>query len=230
MRRFVVIALAALGLASFEVRAEGIGFAGVEASRLGNYGYVGHLSPWGGGNLGNGPLWRHWLEGITYRYDADARRIDATVFAYAPAVGYAWSGDKWSSSAYFGVRLAHTRLSPDDHGNRSRGSKTRPFAQADGIVRLAPGIEDYYVVQTELSDNRAYYLRNRLAIYVDQRRYVGPEIIFKGSRDFDGWQLGGLFGGIAVGERANLLLKAGMSGQKGERSAPYGGVELTVEY
>lgn len=207
--------------------AQSLVLAGAEASGRGSYAYLGHLAALGEGPLGAGWAIRHWVDRVTYDYRSGARDIDAEAFGYAPALGYLSAGETLSHGLYGGVRVAHTKLSPDDPGNGSRGWRVRPFVQADGVWRMRPGLEQHFVASYEL-DSGEYYLRDRLAVRIGEGLAVGPELVFKGGRNYDGWQLGVVLSKARVAADVGLNLKLGAAGQRGESTAAYVGLELVT--
>ncbi len=224
-RLFLIAVLTSLAGLPGAGAAQSLVLTGAEASGRGSYAYLGHIAALGDRPLGQGWVLRHWVDRVTYEYRSGAREIEAEAFGYAPAVGYLSAGERLSHGLYGGMRLAHTRLSPDDPGNGSRGWRARPFVQADGVWRLRPGLEQQFVASFELGSGE-YYLRDRLAVRIGEGLALGPEIVLKGGRDYDGWQFGVVLSKARVAADLGLNLKLGAAGQRGESTAAYLGVEL----
>lgn len=226
-RLFVIAVLACLSGLPGAGAAQSLLLTGAEASGRGSYAYLGHIAALGGRPLGEGWVVRHWVDRVTYDYRSGARVIDAEAFGYAPAMGYLSAGGRFSHGLYGGVRLAHTRLSPDDPGNGSRGWRARPFVQADGVWRMRAGLEQHFVASFELGSGE-YYLRDRLAVRIGEGLAVGPELVLKGGRNYDGWQFGVVLSKARIAADVGLNLKLGAAGQRGESTAAYIGVELVT--
>ncbi len=226
-RLLLLAALAGLSGLPGVGAAQSLLLTGAEVSGRGSYAYLGHIAALGDRPLGAGWVVRHWVDRVTYDYRSGAREIDAEALGYAPAVGYLSGGETLSHGLYGGVRLAHTTLSPDDPGNGSRGWRARPFVQADGVWRMRPGVEQQFVASWELGSGE-YYLRDRLAVRIGEDLALGPEIVLKGGRNYDGWQFGVVLSKARIAADVGLNLKLGAAGQHGESTAAYIGLELVT--
>lgn len=226
-----LIAIPSLLLAAHTcLAAEATVLSGLElAGRNASYLYAGVLSPLTESADGRRWVVRHWFDRVTYRYDSGGQKIDAEAIAYAPALGYQTRMGDGQFGLYAGLRFAHTRLRPDDPGNVSRGFQNRLFFQTDILSAVAPGIENQLVAQAE-TGTRGYYLRDRLLLRTRGDGTLGPEIVLKGGRDYQGWQAGLAYGGPSFGQGLHLVLRAGLAGQRGESSGGYGGAELSMTF
>ena len=219
----LVVALTATQLAHAR---EHVALAGTEYSGLGSYTYLGIISPLGSAELGHGFVMRHWLERLTYQYDSAGVNIDAERYGYAPSLGYQTPLGRGHAGLYAGLRIAHTDLSPNDPGNPEEGHTNRVFLQADADTPIGERAENQLVTsfETRYSD---YYVRDRLLFRTGKLSF-GPEVVFKGGRDYNGWQAGLALGGIKLRENLGLLLRGGISAQDGESSTGYGSLELVM--
>lgn len=208
--------------------AETLVLSGMElADRQASYVYAGILSPLG--EVADAHRWviRHWFDRITYRYDSGGQKISAAALGYAPALGYQARVGNGQWGLYAGARFAHTRLRPDDPGNAARGAQTRLFFQVDGLSAIRPGIENQIVAQVETGTG-GYYLRNRTFFRTTGNELLGPELVFKGGKDYQGWQAGLAYGGLTFSQGLQLVLRAGLAGQKGEPAGGYAGAEMLM--
>lgn len=228
MKPWTMVLLALLASSRFAGAGENLALAGSEVSDLGSYTYVGIITPFATRQPGKGFVLRNWLERLTYTYDIAGLDIDAERYGYAPALGYQTPLAGGYAAAYAGLRFAHTDLSPEDPANDEDGSTQRVFLQVDAGTPIGARAENQLVLsfETRYSD---YYVRDRLMFRVGERRTVGPEVIFKGGRDYAGWQLGLAVGGMQISDNIGLLLRGGISAQDGESNAGYASLELIMD-
>jgi len=208
--------------------ADNVGLAGTEYSGLGSYTYAGIVTPLTSEHLGNGIVMRHWLERLTYEYDAGTTRIHAERYAYAPALGYQSPFAGGSIGVYGGLRIAHLDLTPDDPGNDEEGHTNRVFFDLDAFTPLGARAENQVIASFETKYDD-YYFRDRLMFRTGERYLFGPEAIVKGGRDYKGWQAGLALGGIRLGEKLGLVVRGGISAQDGESNTAYGSLEFAMD-
>lgn len=227
MKRFLLLLAGLAAVAGRAAAAEHVALAGSEWSRLGSYTYAGVISPLGDGRLGNGLVMRHWLEWLTYEYEAGAQDVDAQRYGYAPALGY--QSSLWGGYAgfYGGVRLAHTDLSPNDPGNRDEGDTSRFFVGMDAMTPLGGIAESQFVAELETRYS-GYYVRERLMFRLGNGLTFGPEAVVKGGEDYDGWQAGVSLGGITPLPGLGVTLRGGIGDQRDASSSVYLGIEFVL--
>lgn len=229
MRTRAIYLLCAIATAGSADAADSLLLTGTEQSPLGDYAYVGVLTPLGRGSLGNGWVMRHWLDRVTYDYDTGNAKVAAQSYGYSPAVGYQQPVGVSRVGIYGAVRIGHTSLSPDDPANVDRGTRARFSVQADAFTPIGTRVENQLIVQAEIG-NGGYYARDRLQMRCLQHYAVGPEIVLKGSREYSAMQAGLAFGGISLGKRTALLLRAGAVHQRDRSSEMYAGAEVTLNF
>lgn len=220
-----------LGIAASAQAADSLFLAGTDQSSLGSYSYLGALVPVGQGQLGDGWVMRQWVDRLTYRYNGSVPDIRAEAYGYAPALGYQWPmGDGSNHAAlYAGLRVEHTRLTPDDPGNVDRGTRARFSLQGELTSQFGAGAQNQFLAQGELG-NGAYFVRDRLAWRVFGHYTLGPEAIAKGSRVYQAREAGLCFGGIALTPRASLLVRGGVDQQPGQPTVGDFSVELSAGF
>lgn len=226
MRSLALGLIALMAAMSCAHAADRMALAGTEISGLGSYTYAGIVMPLARSSPERGPAVRHWLERLTYEYDNAGIEHDAERYGYAPAIGWQQPLRGGYVSGYAGARLAHTDLSPADPGNDDDGTTVRGFLQGDAMLPLGERIENEIVAGFELGYGD-YYVRDRLMVRSGNLR-LGPEVVFKGGDDYDGWQAGIALGGLHVSERLQLLVRGGISGQRDESNSAYGSIELLM--
>lgn len=228
--KFIAVILSPLLLAAAAgARAadDSLWLTGAEWSHLGSYSYIGALTPLGNSSFGNGWVMRNWLDRVTYAYDGRVPDIHAQSYGFSPALGFQSALGSTRGGLYGAVRIAHTTLSPDDPSNADRGTRVRFALQADAQSPLGSFAENQLIAQGEFG-NGGYYVRDRLLFHATGPYRLGPEAIVKGNDEYGAWQAGLALGGIALGRHTNLLLRGGVSDQRGQRSEGYASLELTL--
>lgn len=200
--------------------------AGAETSPGSQYGYVGILMPAFGGNLGEGAVQRYWLDRQTYRYEGDGRTIQAEAYGAEAALGHVWPGARGNFTAYLGVLYRDTELTPDDPGNAARGGNFRIKAQVESSTRMGPDRE-LGLMGSYIFGQQGYWGRIRLGQRLANGLQTGPELLLQGDPEYRIAQAGWFLGGLSLGGRAELGLKAGIRMQRGEGSRAYLGLEFS---
>jgi hypothetical protein len=204
--------------------------AGTSDSSLGSYSYVGASIPLGRSNLGQGWVFRQWLDRLTYHYTGFAPNIQAHAWGVAPAFGYQWQVNNSSHAAlYAGMRLENTHLSPNDPSNVDRGTHARFTLQGELTSTVGAAAQNQFLAQGEFG-NGAYYVRDRLAWRLDGHYTLGPEVTAQGSYKYRVHEAGLCFGGIALTRRASLLVRAGVYQQLDHPTGGTAGVELSASF
>jgi len=223
--------LIAAAIAAPAHAADSLLLAGTSETGLGSsYSYLGVLTPLGQGVLGDGWVMRQWIDRLTYRYDGYVPDIHALDYGYSPAIGYQWAVNGETHAALWaGVRLAHTQLEPDDPSNVDRGTHARFTLQGELTSAWGERTQNQFLAQGEFG-NGAYFIRDRLAWRVSGPYTLGPEAIAQGSREYQAHEVGLCLGGIPLGRKASLLLRAGVYQQRDQPTAGAGGLELAATF
>lgn len=208
--------------------AETLGFAGFEAGKGQGYAYVGSLSSLPGSELGNGWLWRNWLDGLKYEYEANGT-IKARSVAYTPALVHQNAWDRGSFGISIGARIASTHLSPDDPANENRGSRVTVPLQLDVDYRVSPRTAIAAIASMEVNTG-SYWSRVRMLHGLDQGIAIGPELIWKGSHEFRAQQLDLVVGNMKLSGRAQMAVKVGHVRQDGRGRGGYAGLEFVQSF
>jgi hypothetical protein len=173
---------------------------------------------------------RYWIDYNSYRYEqTPTQDIDAKVGGVEALLGYQGSDDTSWWGAYFGVRHAHTSLSPDDPNNDSRGGKTRAKIQLEGETALG-GDWRLNGIVSHLFGNGDYYLRLRAMDTLHNGLKLGPEVIFQGDSTYRATKLGAVLGGIKVGASSELSFRLGASHFENQSTAAYVAVEAYIPF
>ncbi len=201
------------------VAADALVLAGAEVARNAGYAYLGYLAPLPGSAFGRGWVHREWLDALQYSYD-NSGQITARSPGISAAVGYQGHDASAAWAGYLGLRLADTRLSPDDPGNVNRGFHARAQAQLEyRVPHAVAGAEFDGLAQWEFG-SRSWYARMRLNGWK-----FGPELVLKGSPDYDAVQIGATTRIYDNRDGGALTLKGGLTRQSGGSTGPYLGLE-----
>ena len=206
---------------------DSLALSGTEWSRFGSYSYLGAITPLGSASLGDGWVMRQWLDRLTYQYRSGASDIHAEGYGYAPAFGRQLPIGNSHVGLYGAVRIAHTSLAPDDHSNVDRGTHARFSIQAEAFTRVAGWAENQLIASGEIG-NGGYFARDRFAFRGPAGFTLGPEVVFKGNRQYAARQLGLALGGIKLGTHVAIVLRGGVSDQRGQSNVGYGSIELAL--
>lgn len=200
-------------------------FGGAEFASKQGYVYLGTLTPLADSTMGNGWMWRNWIDWLSYQYDANVR-IKASAVGYTPALVRQFSNDSTSVGISVGLRMATTHLSPDDPGNDNRGFRTGVPIQIDMDQRLGTRTALVLIASKDVNHGN-YWSRVRLLHSLAGSGYtVGPEVVWKGGHEFHASQIGAVLGNLPVSDKGRLVLKAGYTRQDGVSSGAYSGIEL----
>ena len=216
-----------LALSASAHSANSLMLSGIESSRFGSYSYVGAITPLGDGSLGDGWIMRQWLDRLTYQYRTGASDVRAEGYGYAPALGRQLPLGNTHVGMYGAVRIAHTSLDPDDHTNRDRGTRARFSIQADALTSVGGWAQNQFLGQAE-AGNGGYFVRDRFLFRGPFRCSLGPEVAVKGNNEYAARQYGVVLGGLRLGTNVGLVLRGGVSDQRGQVTVGYGSIEVAL--
>ncbi len=200
--------------------------AGAEAGgQHNNYGQLGLIAPLPGSQLGNGFVWRAFIDGLTYRYDKNATDIEASSIGVDTSIGYSASNAQgwWGLSA--GPAWRNTDLSPNDPANDANGSETSLRISAEAEHNFTETLRGNVITSYNAFSDNGFWNRARLLARVDGKIYAGPEVVWQGSDAYRAWQFGAAVTGIPVSDTTSIGLKAGFRKGEGLSATPYIGVE-----
>jgi hypothetical protein len=229
MKPLAPVLLLALTLSASARSADSLVLSGTEWSRFGTYSYLGAITPLGGGSLGDGWVMRQWVDRLTYQYRSGTSDVHAEGYGYAPAFGRQLPIANSHIGLYGAVRIAHTSLDPDDHSNVDRGTHARFSIQAEDYTRVAGWAENQLIASAEIG-NGGYFARDRFVLRGPGGFTLGPEVVAKGNRQYDARQFGLALGGLKLGTHVALVLRGGVSDQRGQPSVGYGSIELALTH
>ena len=209
--------------------ADSLVLSGTEWSRFGSYSYLGAITPLGTGSLGDGWVMRQWLDRLTYEYRSGASDIHAEGYGYAPALGRQFPIATSHVGLYGAVRIAHTSLDPDDHSNVDRGTHARFSIQAEAFTRIAGWAENQFIATAEIG-NGGYFARDRIVFRGLAPFTWGPEVVVKGNHQYEARQFGLALGGLRLGRHVAVVLRGGVSDQRGQPTVGYGSIELALTH
>lgn len=201
------------------------GAEGGVAKSYNYYSYLGALAPLVGGNLGTGFQQRYWVDLYGYNYPAGSSTVDVSAFGLEAALGYHKQGEHVSAGGFAGVRYSNATLSPDDKGNRSRGSNINLKLQAEAEGRISDdftlGAMGSYIVGLD-----SYWTRGRVSYKLHDQLNTGPEIVTQGDPSYYAWKWGWFVTGFEPMPRSNLGFKAGLMTTKSKDTGGYFGVDF----
>ncbi|WP_157271545.1 cellulose biosynthesis protein BcsS [Azohydromonas aeria] len=215
---------AAAASAAHAQEAAPLAIAGVQASALGGYGYLGVIQPFAGAKLGEGWFHRTVASWLTYRYDATPGGTAQRVHARAPGLdfglGRAWSAPDWGVELSAGVGLRHTRLRPDDPGNDARGTQWAFTPQLIARRQFTPALDGDLIASYSAGPN-SRFLRARLGARAGASGWrLGGEGLLSSGPEYR--QVGvGLFGARFFDSGLALELSAGRLRSREGREEPY---------
>lgn len=183
-------------------------FAGFSSASRSKFAYVGGIKAMNGDLEKNGLLLRGMIFSGRYDYDTvgvASGKVDGKLVGAELGVGYQWFNPGSRFSLYGGIDHPDHDLSPDDPGNKVKGSKTGAQVQAEIETRGSPLYGN--LIAKYSSAWGSYWVRGR-AGYTFGSVVVGPEAIGMGSESFKEHHYG-LFLAVPVSKATSLSLSAG---------------------
>jgi hypothetical protein len=225
-RRIAIIAASVLPAAIAPVaRADTLYLAGGEHGVNSSYAFAGAIVPLPGNTLGSGFAARLWGDYLTYHYNSGGTKIDASGWGGEIAGVYQFSGAWGWSNLSLGARYRDTHLSPDDLGNRARGSHVYLTVQGDGGYNIDSfwqlrGIASYTSTVT------GYFVQPTIDRAISDRLRLGLDATFQGDQSYRQIS-GGANLTIAVDSGRSVGLRAGAS-TNGTDSGFYAGLSFVL--
>jgi len=183
------------------------------------FGYLGGTIALPGSALGRGFAIRGAAFVGDYSYKGGAgQHVDANFSGGEISGLYQLSGGWGWMNVGPGIRYTDTSLAPSDPSNRRHGRQGELIISADGARLLAPWRFDWYgAYGTRLSD---YQVRASLTHDLGPVVRAGLEASFEGDPTYD-LQRVGPYGAIRLGDKSELQVSVGVSGQTGRGTGAY---------
>ncbi len=163
-------------------------FAGADAWRSGGFVHGGLL--WSPGGIDReGFVAKLMIGGGQYRYRNGAAETTGTVALFDAMPGWRFKLGTFELTAYAGLDLQHHHLSPDDLGNRSRGSRAGLRAGADvwwepTAATMASAGANFATI------GDGYWSRAAFGWRAFDLVYLGPEVLALGDDRYHQWRVG----------------------------------------
>jgi hypothetical protein len=215
--------LAALGACPVAAEDRGVVYAGLSAGD-GIGGFAGAVVALPGGRLGKGLAVRGGANAGEYSYVSGGGDVEARYVGAEVALVYQASGDWGWANFGAGPRVTDTRLSPNDPGNRLRGTRLDAAVGTDGAYgdRWRLGWFASFGI-----NNRAYVTQLRLGRRLGtSATRVGIEGGVQGDRSYTRGSAGG-FLSAALGKGMEGVISVGLSEQAGRNARPYAGIAVS---
>jgi hypothetical protein len=226
MSRFVAAFVPALVVASVlpvSAYADEIYLAGTQFGANSSYSYAGAILPLPGNVAGSGFAARFWGDYLTYDYRSGATKIDASGWGGEVAGVYQFSGAWGWSNLSAGGRYRDTSFSPDDPGNRARGSRLYLTLQADGGYNIDSNWQ-FRGIASYLSNVTGYFVQPTIDRSIWNGLRAGIDATFQGDRSYKQVYVGANLS-IAFDDHRSLGLRAGTMASGGG-SGLYAGISF----
>lgn len=201
------VLLASLLAAPLSAHAESVWIGGASFAESTSVGFAGAVFPLPGKRLSDGWSQSLFLDFVRYEYDLGSNRIVGKAKGAKYAIGREWSLPRGYFGTSFGLSISHTALSPDDPGNRSRGSRTRGVAEMQWRSRDEGEWSTRAYGQYVVAARRSLF-NGFIGKRLDNGLAIGPQVSTNGDPSYrvhglalavSGWKLGGADVGAHVG-------------------------------
>jgi hypothetical protein len=206
--------------------ADSIMLAGADKAKGEGYYYLGYIAPFQGSSLGNGYVSRTWIDYNNYNYSSSNRNIDASVKGVSYTLGYQNKLDNTLTVAgYLGAIFHNTSLSPDDTGNKNRGSDLNPLILAEAEKKLT-SFSTFNINGSFEPSADAYWSRIRLG-FGNGSLKTGPEFTLQGDPTYESKKIGWFVNGVEMGKDLNFGAKLGFNSTNNGAYTGFIGIEFT---
>lgn len=206
--------------------ADSIILAGADKAKAEGYYYLGYITPFQGSSLGNGYVSRTWIDYNNYNYDSSNRNINASVKGISYTLGYQKKLDSTLVVAsYVGAIFHDTNLSPDDTGNKSRGSDLNLLILAEAEKKLS-NFSTFNINGSFEPGADTYWSRIRLG-FGEGNLKTGPEFTLQGDPTYDSKKIGWFVSGVEMGKDLNFGAKVGFNSTNDGAYTGFVGIEFT---
>lgn len=223
---FRAMVATALAVACAPAAAEAVWVGGAGSADTTHVAYLGRIAPLPGQSLGDGWGYATFLDYVGYEYAQGSGPIEARARGLRVGLQRQHALADGTLGYGLGALARHTRLSPDDPGNRNRGNQLRAVAElqwrSSDTSTWRGGFYSQYVFGAR-SDYAKLFLGRR----VGERVAIGPQLWSGGDPDYrvygmavavDGWRLG----------PARMSAYAGAERQEGGSTQPALGIEFSL--
>lgn len=204
---------------------ERLWLTGGEVGEESSYAYLGMMAPLGGERLGNGPVYRFWLDHVEYSFDSGDETVDAEAPGAELVIGYQWPTRYGSAAVYTGPTYRDTDLSPSSAESDVKGGRWGAKLQAEGSADLdawrTEGILSF------IAGLKSYWGRVRLGYLNAGTLVPGIELIHQGDSDYHATTVGVFLGNIGIGS-AKAAVKSGVRFTPDVDDSAYIGLELSL--
>jgi len=201
-----------------------IALAGGELNPGNSFAYVGAILPLSS-RFGDGFLQRYWVDRLTYSFDDNGRKIDAEQWGAEVLFGYRKSHSQGWWAAYVGPAYRNIQFSPNVADITNRGSAFRGKIQLEGEQILSDTWR-VNAIASYVTGQHNYWVRGRLLHTLNNRIFIGPEVITLGDNNFQIVQLGWAILAAEVLPKTNVGVKFGVRKAQGLNATGYLGIEL----
>lgn len=222
------LALAAACLGGAGAQADALYLGGVESSRHASYLYLGRLASLEHDQLQGGWASRLWLDRASYTYQSRGQRYRGRGVSAEAGVGYLFGQAPFTGSVFVNLLARDTQISPSDAGSTLDGFHLGAKLTSDLNYQFSPRWSAHLgASHTPLGD--AYWARARLLWAAGGSLRWGLEYARHGDESYRARQGGLVLEGLPLGP-ARWAIKAGVRQLRGEKRAPYLGVDLSWSF
>ncbi len=201
-----------------------IALAGGELNPGNSFAYVGAILPLSS-RFGDGFLQRYWVDRLTYSFDDNGRKINAEQWGAEVLFGYRKPYRQGWWAAYVGPAYRNIQFSPNVANISNRGSAFRGKIQLEGEQILSDTWR-VNAIASYVTGQHNYWVRGRLLHTLNNRIFIGPEVITLGDTNFKIVQLGWAILAAEVLPKTDVGVKFGVRKAKGLSATGYIGIEL----
>jgi hypothetical protein len=200
-------------------------FGGTDIWRNGGFAHGGFLWAYQGLDR-DGPVFKLLLNGGFYRFRSGATEITGRQLMAAALPGWRWRRDGFEVTVFGGLDLQDHRFTPDDPGNRLRG--TRAGARGGIDVWYEPFTAAMLTGSASLSTvGKSYWTRAAAGWRFFDAVWIGPELHAMGDDNYRQFRAGAHVTSLRLSDY-ELSAGVGWVTDSDQRSGMYGRVGVLV--